>query len=145
MLGNMQVSYRICLKTMNGDNLTRHENPIHNPLVRGTIEYYSTVDVANEYQRKLELAREIKQMYKCRDCAYSTKWSSDLRRHEKAVHKPSVTSSSEIKCRDCTYLTNQLCNLRRHENAVHNPSVTEIIEYHSTIDVAALTKLNCAG
>ena len=62
MVGNTQVSYRICLNTMNGDNLTRHEKAIHNPLVTGTIEYNSTVDVAaskneivlsaNEYQSK---------------------------------------------------------------------------------------------
>ena len=44
MVGAMQVSYRICLKTMNGDNLTRHEKAIHNPLVAGTIEYHSTHD-----------------------------------------------------------------------------------------------------
>ena len=66
MLGNMQVSHTICL---NFDNLTRQEKAIHNPLVTGTIEYHSTLDVAalkneivmmgNEYQRKLELAREI--------------------------------------------------------------------------------------
>ena len=45
MVGNTQVSYTICLNTMNNDNLTRHEKAIHNPLVTGTIEYHSTVDV----------------------------------------------------------------------------------------------------
>ena len=45
---------------------------MHNQLVTGTIEYHSTLDVAalkkeivqcdNEYQKKLELGREIKQI-----------------------------------------------------------------------------------
>ena len=57
---------------MNDDNLTRHEKTIHNPLVKGTIEYHSTVDVPalkneivqsdNEYQMKIELGREIKKI-----------------------------------------------------------------------------------
>ena len=89
MVGNMQVSYRICLNTMNGDNLTIHENAVHKPSVT--------------------FSSEIKKMYKCWDCAYSTNWSSDLRRHEEFVHKP---LSIDV--------------------------VTEKIEYHSTIDVAAL-------
>ena len=65
MSGNMQVTHTICL---NGNNLTRQENAIHNPLVTGT--NHSTLDVAalkneivmrgNEYQRKLELASVIK-------------------------------------------------------------------------------------
>ena len=63
-------------------NLRRQENAMHKPLVTGKKEYHSTVDVAdlkneivwgaNEYQRKLELGREIKQRYKCGDCAYLT-------------------------------------------------------------------------
>ena len=40
----MKVSYRICLNTINDDNLTRHEQAIHNPLVTRTIEYHSTQD-----------------------------------------------------------------------------------------------------
>ena len=131
---------------------------------------------ANEYQSKLKLASDIKQMYKCRDCTYSTNrpynsrrhekamhkpsvtqmykccdctystnCSSNLTIHEKAVHEPSVTFSSEIKkmykcrgCRGCAYSTNWSSNLRKHENATHKSLVTEQIEYHSTIDVAAL-------
>ena len=46
MLGNMQVSHTICLKTIDGDNLTRHEKPIQNPSVKQTIQYHSTIDVA---------------------------------------------------------------------------------------------------
>ena len=61
-------------------------------------------------------------MYKCRDCAYSTNCSYDLRRHEKAKHKPlsidvvtgkieyhstvDFTAFNRYKCRDCTYSTN---------------------------------------
>ena len=30
-------------------------------------------------------------MYKCQDCSYSTIWSSNLRKHEKFKHNPSVT------------------------------------------------------
>ena len=80
MEGNTQVSYTICLNTMNDDNLTRHEKTIHNPLVTGTIEYHSTVDVP-------ALKNEIVQ--------------SD---NEKAVHKPSVTFSSDIKKMSGLYL-----------------------------------------
>ena len=69
------------------------------------------------------MGSEIKQMYKCHDCTYSTNWSSDLRKHERAMHNP-----SEIKhnytCRDCAYSTNRSYNLRRHEKAMHKPSVT---------------------
>ena len=87
MSENMQVTHTICL---NGNNLTRQENAIHNPSVTGT--YHSTLDASmlkneifmmgNEYQRKLESASEIKKMYKCQDCPFSTNWISNLRRHE---------------------------------------------------------------
>ena len=122
----MHVSHTICL---NHDNLTRQENAIHNPLVTGT--NHSKLDVAalkneilmrgNEYKRKLESASEIKKMYKCHDCPYSTIWSSNLRRHEKFKHNPSEIKQM-YKCRDCTYSTNLPYNLRRHEKAMHNPS-----------------------
>ena len=108
MEANTQVNYTISLNTMIGDNLPRHEQAIHKPLVRGTIEYHSTVDVAalkneivlsaNEYQSKLEFASDIKQMYKCRDCTYSTNRPYNLRKHEKVMHKPSVKKM--YKCRD---------------------------------------------
>ena len=42
------------------------------------------------------------------------------------------------KCRDCPYSTIWSSNLRRHEKFEHNPLVTGTIEYHCTIDVAAL-------
>ena len=93
MEGNMQITHTICL---NGNNLTRQENAIHNPLVTGT--YHSTLDAStlkneivmmgNEYQRKLESASEIKNMYKCHDCTYSTNRWFNLRRHEKLKHNP---------------------------------------------------------
>ena len=77
MVGNKLFTCRICLKTMRGDNLKRHmkrhENkPYSIDVVTEKIEYHSTVDVvaleneivwsANEYRRKLELGREIKQI-----------------------------------------------------------------------------------
>ena len=54
--------------------------------------------------------------YKCWDCAYSTNRSSNLRRHEKAEHKP---LSIDV--------------------------VTRKIEYHSTVDVAGLENEIGAG
>ena len=76
-------------------------------------------------------------MYKCQDCTFVTNWLSNLRKHEKFMQNP-----SEIKkiyeCQDCTYSTNWSSNLRKHEKAMHNPLVTGTIEYHCTIDVAAL-------
>ena len=111
MLGNMQVNHTIYL---NGDNLTIHENAIHNPSVT--------------------LASEIKQMYKCWDCTYLTNWSSNLRRHENFKHIPSEIKQM-YKCRDCTYSTKRSTDLKRLEKAMHIPSVTE---YQCTIDVAAL-------
>ena len=136
---------------MNNNNLTRHEKTIHKPLVTGTIEYHYTVDVPtlkneivqsdNEkavHKPSVTFSSDIKKMYKCQDCTFTTNWSSNLRRHEKFVHKPSVKQMYE--CRDCTYSTHWPSNLRRHEKFVHKPLVTEKIEYHSTIDVAALKK-----
>ena len=95
MEGNTQVNYTIYL---NGDNLTRHEKFKHNP-------------------------SDIKKMYQCHDCSYSTNRSFNLRKHQKSMHNP-----SEIKkiyeCQDCTYSCNRPFNLRRHEKAMHNPLVT---------------------
>ena len=93
---------------------------------------------------------EIKQMYKCQDCTFSTYWPTSLRRHEKLYHNlcennqmcecPSCTfvtywvrrhkkfmhNPSDFKemyeCRDCTYSTNLPSNLRRHEKFKHNPN-----------------------
>ena len=139
---------RDCTYSINcPSNLRKHEKVMHNPFITGTIEYHCTIDVTalkneivmrgNEYQRKLESPSEIKQMYKCQDCPFSTIWLSNLRSHEKFMHNP-----SEIKkiyeCQDCTYSTNWSSNLRRHEKFKHNPLVTGTIEYHCTIDVAAL-------
>ena len=127
-------------------NLRKHQNAIHKTLVTEKIEYHSTIGVSvlkneivqseNEYQTKIELLSEIKKMYKCQDCTFTTNWSTDLRRHEKFVHKPSVKQL--YKCQDCTYSTHWPYNLIRHENAMHKPLITEKIEYNSTIDVCAL-------
>ena len=77
MGGNKHVTCGICLRTMRGDTLKRHmkrheKKPYSIDGVTGKIEYHSTVDdVAfenkivrggNEYQRKLELGRKIKQI-----------------------------------------------------------------------------------
>ena len=104
MEGNNQVSYTICLNTMNDDNLRGHG--------------------------------KVKKLHKCQDCTYSTKRSNDLRRHEKAIHKPSVKKM--YKCKDCTFTTNWISSLRIHEKGMHKPLVAEKIEYRSKIDVAAL-------
>ena len=60
--------------TNRSSNLRRHEKAMHKPLsmVSRKIEYHSTVDVAgleneivrgaNEYQRKLELGKQVKQI-----------------------------------------------------------------------------------
>ena len=79
----------------------------------------------NEYQRKLESASQIKKFYTCEDCTYSTNYSSNLRKHEKAMH-------NKIKHQKSMQNPN---DLRKHEKAMHNPSVTE---YHCTINVTAL-------
>ena len=108
----MQVTHTIFL---NGGNLTRQEMATHNPSITGT--YDSTLDVAalkndivmrgNEYQGKLEWSSEIKKMYKCQDCTFSTKWLSNLRKHEKFMHKPlECVNEPEYKCQYCTYYTN---------------------------------------
>ena len=70
-----KVTCRICLKQMRSDALKRHMKQHENkPIdeVTEKVEYNSTLDVAalknnivwkaNEYQRKLELGREIKQI-----------------------------------------------------------------------------------
>ena len=147
MVGNMQVSYRICLNTINDDNLTIHEKAIHNPLVTRTIEYHSTqgdVDLKNEIahgDNELQLPSEIKQTYKCCDCSYSTNWSSNLRRHEKFKQNPSGIKQI-YKCQDCTYSTNWSSSLRRHEKTMHKPSLTspsEIKQMYKCRDCAYST------
>ena len=72
-----QVECKICLKTMRGDTLKRHmktheKKQCSIDVVNEKIEYHSNVNVValknkivrgvNEYQRKLELGREIKQI-----------------------------------------------------------------------------------
>ena len=79
----------------------------------------------NEYQRKLESASQIKKFYTCEDCTYSTNYSSNLRKHEKAMH-------NKIKHQKSMQNPN---DLRKHEKAKHNPLVTE---YHCTINVTAM-------
>ena len=125
----MQVTHTICL---NGGNLSREENAFHNPLVTGT--NHSTLDVAalkndivlrgNEYKRKLELANEIKKMYKCHDYTFSTNWSSNLRKHVKFTHNPNVILPM-YECQECPYSTNWISNLRRHAMFKHNPWETK--------------------
>ena len=156
MEGNTQVNYTICQNTLNNNNLTRHEKTINKPLITGTIEYHYTVDVPtlkNEIVQSdnekavnkpsFTFSSDIKKMYKCHDCTFTTNWSTDLRRHEKFVHKPSVKQM--YKCQDCTYSSNRSFNLRKHQNAMHKPLVTEKIEYHSKIDVSALKNTRCGG
>ena len=62
-------------------------------------------------------------MYKCQDCTFVTNWSSNLRKHEKFMHKPLDVLESDIKpkykCSDCTYYTNYPSNLRKHEKGMH--------------------------
>ena len=70
----MQVTCRICLKTMRSDHLKRHmkrheKKPYSIDVVKGKIEYHSTAD---------DVARN---KYKCRDCAHSTNRSFNLRKH----------------------------------------------------------------
>ena len=63
----------------------------------------------NEYQRKLESASEIKKMYKCQDCPFSTNWISNLRRHEKGMHKTLVTEKIEYHSKiDVAALKNEI-------------------------------------
>ena len=81
MVGNKHVTCRICLRYKYRDctystnrpyNLGRHEKAMHKQSELKEIKYHSTVDVvalmnkivrsANEYRRKLELGREIKQI-----------------------------------------------------------------------------------
>ena len=64
-------------------------------------------------------------MYKCQDCTFSTIWSSNLRKHEKAMHNKKKHQKSMQNPND----------LRKHEKAKHNPLVTE---YHCTINVTAM-------
>ena len=73
MVGNLQKTCRICLKTMRGDNLKRHmkrheKKPYSIDVVTEKIEYHSTVDdVAlknkivrgvNEYQKKIRIRKK---------------------------------------------------------------------------------------
>ena len=147
MVGNLQKTCGICLRTMRGDNLKQHMKRHEIKPYSMVTEYHSTVDVVacNEY--------------KCRDCAYSTDWSYNLRKHERAMHKPllmvtrkieyhstvDVVACNRYKCQDCVYSTNRLSNLRRHEKAMHKPlsMVTRKIEYNSTVDVAACNRYKC--
>ena len=76
---HLQVTCRICLKTMRSDHLKRHmkqheKKPYSIDEVTEKIDYHSTVDdVAlkneivrggNEYRRRLELGREVKRLYR---------------------------------------------------------------------------------
>ena len=85
----------------------------------------------NEYQRKSELTSMIKKMYKCHICPYSTNWSSNLRKHERAMHNPSEIKQM-CKCSSCTFVTSWLA---KHEKFMQNPLLTE---YNSNVNVTAL-------
>ena len=84
----------------------------------------------NEYQRKLESASQIKKFYTCEDCTYSTNYSSNLRKREKAMH-------NKIKYQKSMQNPN---DLRKHEKVMHNQLLTE---YLTTIDIDALNREFC--
>ena len=63
MVGNKQVTCRICLKTMRGDHLKRHmkrhENkPYSIDVVKEKMEYHSTVDVVALENKIVQSANE---------------------------------------------------------------------------------------
>ena len=72
MVGNLQKTCGICLKTMRGDTLKRPMKPHENKPYSMVTEYHSTVDVValknkilwgcDEYQRRLKLGRQIKKI-----------------------------------------------------------------------------------
>ena len=86
MEGNKQVSYTICLNTMNDDNLRRHEK---------VKKLYKCLDCNYSTKRSNDLRRHenaihktsVKKMYKCQYCTFTTNWISSLRIHEKHMHK----------------------------------------------------------
>ena len=74
-------------------------------------------------------------MFYCKNCAYTSNWSSNLRRHEKAKHRNEINqdfgfqnSHMRVKnemfsCKYCTYTSNWSSNIRRHEMAKHNDEI----------------------
>ena len=53
-------------------------------------------------------------MVRCQYCAYSSKWSSNLRKHEYAKH------GDAYNCQSCSKSFNRKDSLNRHINTVHN-------------------------
>ena len=51
---------------------------------------------------------------RCQYCAYSSKWSSNLRKHEYAKH------GDAYNCQSCSKSFNRKDNLNPHINTVHN-------------------------
>ena len=119
-------------------SLRIHEKRMHKRLFREKIEYHSKIDSKNdivqsdnEYQGKSESKSEIKKMYTCEDCTFSTNWPTSLRRHEKLKHNP-CENNQMCKCPSCTFVTSWLA---KHEKFMQNPSLTE---YDYNVNVTAL-------
>ena len=101
-----------CSFTTNWSSSLRiHEKRMHKRLFREKIEYHSKIDLKNyilqsdnEYQGKSESKSEIKKMYTCEDCTFSTNWPTSLRRHEKLKHNP-CENNQMCKCPSCTFVT----------------------------------------
>ena len=107
---HLQNTFEICLKTMRGDTVKIHikcdgkmnsidEAETHMSCTVGEMKH---VDEAETHRREKtlgELERNVQKMYKCEDCSYSTIWSSNLRKHEKAMHN----DSEEQKMYKCLY------------------------------------------
>ena len=77
-------------------------------------------------------------MYKCQDFTFVTNWLSNLRKHEKFMHKPLDVLESDIKpmykCHDCSYSTNYLPNLRKHQKSMHKESELKEIYIDDTLN-----------
>ena len=54
-------------------------------------------------------------MYKCQDCSYSSDWSHNLRRHEKAKHKDSEPIEHKLNVYSSLQPTNTVSSMNPND------------------------------
>ena len=141
MEGNNKVSYKICLNTINDDNVRGH----------GKVKkLHKCQDCTYSTKRSNDLTRHekaihkpsFKKMYKCKDCTFTTNWISSLRIHEKGMHKQLVAEKIEYRSKiDVAALKNEIVQGdNEYQNKLELGREIKKIVHELNVPIASLDK-----
>ena len=72
--------------------------------------------VQSKKRRKCDIKEEdLGSYYRCEECDYSTKYTSNLSSHVRLIHM-----ATKFTCKGCLFQNNQLANMKRHVRSEHN-------------------------